>query len=868
MSTEKEKYIGESLIREEPGKKLKLKIGDKVIKKKHLSDEVYELFNDVDDLQNQIDSLEVAGVALSNEYGNDPHIGISQKKLTESYNEQTSKNAQYNETLEEHTTELENTYRKNETYSKEQLDNMITTPDQEYVTLVAESGDTLEDIFDGITGAADTIYRVGNWDGEEYNTGAYSEYAFDGTDFKFLSKKEPGIDEVPTAGSNNLVKSGGIYDVVGFKFTRAGYLSNYGVFIESEYHKCTELIPCHNASYIIQCNAFTFQLSVAFYNRQKVFVSGLSGSSETVTFTTFSGDVPDGCYYMAVCNLNGHSSSAPKGSVIINRLENVDEGFVVSGDKSAFNTNGYFDTDGNYHSDNAWRVTDYIPVRPGISYSVIAYEQDGIGNIVFYNSGKKALSTVGGDTEGVTVINGNIPDSAYYVRLCTYGELVSLRESFYGFYFDFTSIVSIESGEDEGKYTNWGTLEPSTAYSLTGRVFWLGATAEINIRYVKSIKFVPVPNKATSIYKVSISNGVATTSFLKSVANTDISAGDIVEVQLGVELGDSEYIGIGGSLCFDNTGYEGFHYSYCSTEGGEVDDWVDGSAIAIEYYGIIETPEEKIVGNEVVVDICGKGQYTSLFEAIKDILGRDTASNPITLKVLPGTYVMPTLAKADYFRYCTNRYLSIVGTDKVNCIIRNDVGYYDPSVSHEDNLGDNTPLKISGNVYISNLTIISTDNENAENEDERYHLSYCLHIDSNAAEGSVLEIHNCRLYNNHAPCIGFGIPKNFTLKLTDCELEANFYNPDRNYGGAILYGHDRNGSTSDIEEHIFIKNCSFVSSNGHAFKTVNNNNALMDCVFINNACKLPANKSIVLGNTTSIDALSYGNSLSDMNYEQ
>lgn len=39
-----------------------------------------------DDLQNQIDSLEISGLALSNNFGDDPHIGISQKTLTETLN--------------------------------------------------------------------------------------------------------------------------------------------------------------------------------------------------------------------------------------------------------------------------------------------------------------------------------------------------------------------------------------------------------------------------------------------------------------------------------------------------------------------------------------------------------------------------------------------------------------------------------------------------------------------------------------------------------------------------------------------------------------------------------------------------------------
>jgi hypothetical protein len=40
-----------------------------------------------DDLQNQIDSLTISGMAVSNKFGNDPHIGISQKTLTAAINE-------------------------------------------------------------------------------------------------------------------------------------------------------------------------------------------------------------------------------------------------------------------------------------------------------------------------------------------------------------------------------------------------------------------------------------------------------------------------------------------------------------------------------------------------------------------------------------------------------------------------------------------------------------------------------------------------------------------------------------------------------------------------------------------------------------
>lgn len=84
-------------------------------------------------------------------------------------------------------TELGDRYTKEETYSKEQLDSLITSPDVSYVTVVAT--DQTTDVTDLLpaTGADDTIYRVGNWDGTQYDTTVFSLYAWDGTDYVCLA---------------------------------------------------------------------------------------------------------------------------------------------------------------------------------------------------------------------------------------------------------------------------------------------------------------------------------------------------------------------------------------------------------------------------------------------------------------------------------------------------------------------------------------------------------------------------------------------------------------------------------------------------------------------------------------------------------
>ena len=78
-------------------------LGDKVIKSHHIDDKqilARHIGNDVmptyvkpitDDLQNQIDSLEIAGLALSNEFGQSTTRGVSQKTLTTAINRLWSK---------------------------------------------------------------------------------------------------------------------------------------------------------------------------------------------------------------------------------------------------------------------------------------------------------------------------------------------------------------------------------------------------------------------------------------------------------------------------------------------------------------------------------------------------------------------------------------------------------------------------------------------------------------------------------------------------------------------------------------------------------------------------------------------------------
>lgn len=101
MNTVKEKYIGESNMLDRPGKKIGFriadgsvttpKLADHAVTPEKLSDATVAYLQDilkrgVEDLQNQIDALEIHGIAVSNEFGSDTHISVSQKTMTDAIN--------------------------------------------------------------------------------------------------------------------------------------------------------------------------------------------------------------------------------------------------------------------------------------------------------------------------------------------------------------------------------------------------------------------------------------------------------------------------------------------------------------------------------------------------------------------------------------------------------------------------------------------------------------------------------------------------------------------------------------------------------------------------------------------------------------
>jgi hypothetical protein len=84
-------------------------------------------------------------------------------------------------------TELGDRYTKEETYSKEQVNDLITTPDANYVNVVATNATTAVTDILPATGETNTIYRVGNWNGTQYDPTMYALFAWNGSAYVCLA---------------------------------------------------------------------------------------------------------------------------------------------------------------------------------------------------------------------------------------------------------------------------------------------------------------------------------------------------------------------------------------------------------------------------------------------------------------------------------------------------------------------------------------------------------------------------------------------------------------------------------------------------------------------------------------------------------
>jgi hypothetical protein len=72
--------------------------------------------------------------------------------------------------------------------------------DENFVTYTANSSTTTVESLLPVTGSAGIVYRIANWDGSQYDTSTFAEYAWDTSQYKLLNVKNYNL-----AGSQDFV---------------------------------------------------------------------------------------------------------------------------------------------------------------------------------------------------------------------------------------------------------------------------------------------------------------------------------------------------------------------------------------------------------------------------------------------------------------------------------------------------------------------------------------------------------------------------------------------------------------------------------------------------------------------------------------
>lgn len=196
----------------------------------------------------------------------------------------------------------------------------------------------------------------------------------------------------------------------------------------------------------------------------------------------------------------------------------------------------------------------------------------------------------------------------------------------------------------------------------------------------------------------------------------------------------------------------------------------------------------KLTHNVIVVDAAGYGDYDKIEDALANAGDSDT--NHVTIMVMPGTYYPAPEWPGNVPYVKANRNLSIIGADRDTCILKGNVGYYYWQESIDFSL-----LRLNGNVTIKNLTFIHTcENYETVATEHGWDLTspharaYCIHVDDARPENTIVNIENCKMYNDHMACFGFGLKKNTITRLKNCELNSDVSAANNEKSGFSDYG--------------------------------------------------------------------------------
>ena len=274
----------------------------------------------------------------------------------------------------------------------------------------------------------------------------YVQYRLMSDSFNTTVANWQGVDAEPTAGSDNLVKSGGIFqkdlDIETYLYkvfdssdlVTQGFLSTTrdGEVKSDSSWMTTDYINVSN------CKKLKFKLAqvgtavcIVFYNSDKSIASIYSDYTDYGEKTI---SIPSGITYMrASMKTNGDNYqylyagisntflNKDEFSSFVNETKNKEinyDAFCFEITKNDCSTNGWIDNEGTIHSDSSWLTSPFIGINKYLKKVKVNLDQyDNQVAIVFYNSSKEIIST-STDFKSNIVANINVPSNTSYIRCC------------------------------------------------------------------------------------------------------------------------------------------------------------------------------------------------------------------------------------------------------------------------------------------------------------------------------------------------------------------------------------------------------------------------------------------------------------------
>lgn len=285
----------------------------------------------------------------------------------------------------------------------------------------------------------------------------------------------------------------------------------------------------------------------------------------------------------------------------------------------------------------------------------------------------------------------------------------------------------------------------------------------------------------------------------------------------------------------------------------------------------------QVIPNLIVVDAAGNGDYTSLVDALNN--AGDTQTKHVTILVMAGTYEMPPKVSYNAPYVESNRNLTIKGVNRNKCILTCNIGFYDYTIGT-----DCATLRLTGNVTIENLTIISSNEQyDSKVGTEGYvttrtgrKAAYSIHLDQGRRVGDVVLVKDCTIINKQMSCIGFGLREDSTIRVENCDLvceQAAADSEANDYG--TIWGHNASGQDVGGQRLEIINNRITHKTGRYAVRLSYAGNGTTDYLevsylLVGNAVNTTNLAQSLLVNgfpegTCTHDAMSFGNQAETMN---